>query len=232
MTSLLIAVLNIILIVGIAQADESLNLNNKKVKVSYSVGYQVGSDFKRQGMDINPELLLKGVQDALLSNEPLMMETEMKTTLEGVQKKVNALEEEKSRTQAEKNLKEGQAFLVENAKKEGVQTLLSGMQYRILKEGEGKKPTVNDTVTVHYRGALIDGTEFDNSHKRNEPATFNVDRTIAGWKEALQLMKEGAKWQLFIPPQLAYGDKKSSRIEANNTLVFEVDLLSVQPAAK
>lgn len=232
MNYLLLAVLNIFLLVGIASADDGLNLTDKKVKMSYSVGYQVGSDFKRQGMEINPGLLLKGVQDALSAQEPLLSEKEMSDTLVEVQKKVSALEEAKGKVQAEKNLKDGQAFLGENAKKEGMQTLPSGLQYRILKEGEGKKPAALDTVTVHYRGTLTDGTEFDSSYRRNEPAVFRIDRIIAGWTEALQLMKEGAKWQLFIPPHLAYGNKKSGRIEANSTLVFELELLSVQAATK
>jgi FKBP-type peptidyl-prolyl cis-trans isomerase FklB len=230
MKQVLIAVLSITLLSGVCRAGDKLDMTDEKVRLSYSVGYQVGGDFLRQGTDINPELLLKGVQDALLGKEPLMTPQEMRTTLVDLQKKVAAVQNQKSNVAAEKNLAEGKTFLAENRKKEGIKTLPSGLQYRIVAQGSGKTPKSTDTVTVHYRGTLIDGTEFDSSYSRGKPATFGVGRVIAGWTEALQLMKEGARWQLFIPPDLAYGEKGAgSKIPPNSTLIFEVELISVEP---
>jgi len=212
---------------GVCSAAGKLNLKDDKVRLSYSVGYQVGGDFLRQGTDINPELLLKGVDDALAGNEPLMTPEEMRTTLVDLQNKVATVKDQKGKVEAEKNLAEGKTFLAENAKKARVKTLPSGLQYKVIAEGSGRTPKAEDNVTVHYRGTLIDGTEFDSSYSRGKPATFGVGRVIAGWTEALQLMQEGAKWQLFIPPELAYGDKRTGNIEPNSTLIFEVELISV-----
>jgi FKBP-type peptidyl-prolyl cis-trans isomerase FklB len=153
----------------------------------------------------------------------------MKEAFEAFQKEVVAKQEVKAKESADKNLKAGEAFLAENAKKEGVVTLPSGLQYKVIEAGSGKTPKASDTVTVNYRGTLIDGKEFDSSYKRGEPATFPVSGVIAGWTEALQLMKEGAKWQLVIPPGLAYGEKGAGPvIGPNSTLVFEVELIKVQ----
>ena len=129
---------------------------------------------------------------------------------------------------AAKNLEDSKKFLAENQKKEGIKTLPSGLQYKVIAEGSGKMPKPTDDVTLHYRGTLIDGTEFDSSYQRGEPATFKVDGIIKGWTEALQLMKEGSKWQLFIPPELGYGNRSMSRIPPNSTLIFEVELISVK----
>ena len=227
MKQIVIALVNALLFFGVCSAAGKLDLKDEKVRLSYSVGYQVGGDFKRQGLDINPEMLLKGVQDALLGKEPLMSSQEMRTTLVEVQKTVAAAQNQKNKAQADKNLAEGKVFLAENAKKAGVKTLPSGLQYQVIKEGAGAMPKATDTVTVHYRGTLIDGTEFDSSYSRGKPATFGVGRVIAGWTEALQLMKEGARWQLFIPSKLAYGDKQTGNIEPNSTLIFDVELISV-----
>jgi FKBP-type peptidyl-prolyl cis-trans isomerase FklB len=225
---MVIALVNVMLFFGVCSAGEKIDMKDERVRLSYSVGYQVGGDFKRQGLDINPELLLKGVQDALTGQEPLMTPQEMRTILVDVQKTVTAGQEQKRKVEAERNLAAGKPFLAENAKKKGVKTLPSGLQYKVIAEGSGKTPGKADTVTVHYRGTLIDGTEFDSSHRRGKPATFPVEGVIAGWTEALQLMKEGAKWQLFIPPELGYGDKRTGGIEPNSTLIFDVELISVQ----
>jgi FKBP-type peptidyl-prolyl cis-trans isomerase FklB len=213
---------------GVCSADEYLDLKDKKVKLSYSVGYQVGGDFLRQGKDINPDALLKGVMDALADKEPLMTQKEMKITLVNFQKTVAEAQKQKMIKQAKNNLESGRVFLTDNGKKEGIKTLPSGLQYKVIKEGSGKVPELSDKVTVHYRGTLIDGTEFDSSHRRHKPATFPVNGVIAGWTEALQLMKEGDKWQLFIPPDLAYGDKRTGSIEPNSTLIFEVELIELK----
>jgi FKBP-type peptidyl-prolyl cis-trans isomerase FklB len=232
MKQILIAILSVTLLFGICRAGDKLDMTDEGVKLSYSVGYQVGGDFKRQGLDINPEMLLKGVQDSLLGKEPLMTPQEIRSTLAEVQKTVAAAQNQKNKAQVEKNLAEGRVFLAENAKKAGVKTLPSGLQYKVIKEGFGAMPIATDTVTVHYRGTLIDGTEFDTSYSRGKPATFRVDGVIAGWTEALQLMKEGDKWQVFIPPNLAYGEKGAgSKIPPNSSLIFDVELISVEPSA-
>jgi len=216
---------------GIAFAGDPPEVKTDKDKISYSVGYQVGGDFKRQGAEINPDMMLQGIRDALSGTTPRMTQQEMNRTLVDLKKKIVADQRETQQKMGEKNLAEGKTFLAANGKKEGMVTLPSGLQYKVLAEGKGKSPGPTDSVTVHYRGTLIDGTEFDSSHKRGKPATFQVNRVIAGWTEALQLMKPGAKWQLFIPANLAYGERGAgSRIGPNAALVFEVELLSVGPS--
>jgi FKBP-type peptidyl-prolyl cis-trans isomerase FklB len=224
----IIIVLDIMLFVGVCSASDKLDLKDEKVRLNYIVGYQVGGDLKRRSIEINGEKLLKGVQDAVSGNEPLMTREEMSVTLVDLQKKVTAAVKRQKQEEAEKNLVQGEAFLAENGKKFGVVTLPSGFQYMALREGSGKTPGVNDTVTVHYRGTLIDGTEFDSSYSRKEPAVFRADHVIAGWKEALQLMKTGSKWVIFIPPNLAYGEKGAGRIRPNSTLIFDIELISIE----
>jgi len=225
--------LTMLLPVGVCAAQDTPALETEKVRINYSVGYQIGGDFKRQGVEIDPKMLVRGIEDALSDEEPLMTPEEMRTTLVDLKKKITTYQQEQQKAAAEKNLAEGQAFLAENGKKEGVTTLPSGLQYMVIREGTGISPQPTDTVTVHYRGTLLDGTEFDSSYSRNQPATFRADRVIAGWKEALQLMKPGAKYELFIPADLAYGVRGSgSKIGPNSTLIFEVEMLSVQPKEK
>jgi FKBP-type peptidyl-prolyl cis-trans isomerase FklB len=163
----------------------------------------MGSDFKRQNLNVKPEVFLKGIQDALAGTEPLIEQQAMNKILVDLKRKVVTSQKAKRRKAAEKNLAEGKEFLAENKQKEGVKTLPSGLQYKVIKEGMGATPKATETVTVQYRGTLIDDTEFDSSYSRDKPATFRADRVIRGWGEALQLMKEGARWQLFIPPDLA-----------------------------
>jgi FKBP-type peptidyl-prolyl cis-trans isomerase FklB len=217
---------------GTAVAAEEFKFTNENDKTSYSVGYQIGGDFKRQGVQLNPEALVRGVKDAVTEAKPLMTEQEMSQLLVELKRKIVAAQDEEMKKVAEENIAQSDAFLAENAKKEGVKTLASGLQYKIVKEGVGGSPKATDTVTVHYRGTLIDGTEFDSSYSRNEPATFQLSRVIPGWVEALQLMNPGSKWQLFIPPKLAYGERGAApRIPPNSTLIFEVELLSIQESA-
>ena len=222
-------IISMVLFLGVGFAADKPDVKEEKDKISYSVGYQVGGDFKRQGVDLNPDLLVKGVQDAMSGGKPLMTQQEMNKTLVDLKKKIVAEQREEQKKAAEKNLAEGRKFLEANAKKEGVKTLPSGLQYKVVQAGNGASPKKTDNVTVHYKGTLIDGTEFDSSYTRGKPATFRVDGVIAGWTEALQLMKPGAKWQLFIPPNLAYGERGAgSRIGPNSTLIFEVELISIQ----
>jgi FKBP-type peptidyl-prolyl cis-trans isomerase FklB len=211
-----------------AHAQEAPTLKNQQEKASYSLGYKIGGDFRQQGIEIAPDALLLGMKDALAGGETALTEDQMREALLGLQKEVMAKQQEQYKQLAEKNLQGGKTFLLENRKKAGVKTTTSGLQYKVLEKGTGKKPGLEDTVTVHYRGRLIDGTEFDSSYKRNEPATFPVKGVIPGWTEALQLMKEGAKWQLFIPADLAYGEKGVPGIGPNATLIFDVELLSIK----
>jgi FKBP-type peptidyl-prolyl cis-trans isomerase FklB len=215
-------------LVGISFAGDKSELKDEMDKISYSVGHQVGGDFKRQGVELNPDAFVKGVQDALSGTAPLMGRQEMNKTLMDLKKKIVATQQKEQQKTAGKNLALGKAFLAENGKKEGVKTLPSGLQYKIIKEASGKTPTSKDTVTVHYRGTLIDGTEFDSSYSRGKPASFRADRVIKGWQEALQLMKAGARWQLFIPADLAYGERSTGNIGPNSALIFEVELISIQ----
>lgn len=228
MKTLLTAILSIMLIAGHADAGDKTALKNEKDKVSYSIGTQIGNNFKNQSMDVDVDLLAKGIKDALSGGKLLMTEKEIKETITALQKDMMAKQAERMKVAAEKNRKEGEAFLADNKKKEGVKTTPSGLQYKVVKDGNGPTPRMADTVTVNYRGTLINGTEFDSSYKREEPATFPVNSVIPGWTEALQMMKVGSKWQLFVPANLAYGEQGAGpQIGPNSTLIFEVELTAI-----
>lgn len=208
-------------------ADPSLKTS--KEKISYAVGAQIGADMKRQAVDIDPEVLGKGVKDGFQGSKMLLTEQEMREAINSLQQQMAVKQGERMRVLGAKNKQQGAAFLAENKKKEGVKVTPSGLQYKVIKEGAGKIPKADDTVTVNYRGALVDGVEFDSSYKRGEPTTFPVKGVIKGWTEALQLMKVGSKWQLFIPSDLAYGEQGAGRvIGPNSTLIFEVELLGIK----
>lgn len=209
-------------------AGDKTELIDEKARLSYSIGYQVGGDFRKQEIEISPEFLVQGVQDALTERDPAMTPAEMRAVLTDLNSRIAAAKEEKKMQKAKAVLLEGQMFLERNSGKKGVMVLPSGLQYEVIKAGTGTSPRVTDTVTVHYRGTLIDGTEFDSSFKRNKPATFSLDRVIKGWTEGLQLMKAGGSYRLFVPPDLAYGEAGAGGlIGPNSTLVFEVELLSI-----
>jgi FKBP-type peptidyl-prolyl cis-trans isomerase FklB len=221
----LIAITGVLFLINQVHAQENLVLKNQKEKMSYIIGMDIGNNLKKQGIDIETNILIKGIKDAFASAKSLLSEQEIRETLATFQKEMQAKQEEVGK----KNKKEGEAFLAENMKKEGVKTLPSGLQCKVIKAGTGKKPKLTDTVTAHYRGTLIDGTEFDSSYKRGKPTSFSVSGVIPGWTEALQLMEEGAKWGLFIPPNLAYGERGAGgMIGPNATLIFEVELVSIQ----
>jgi FKBP-type peptidyl-prolyl cis-trans isomerase FklB len=189
----------------------------------------VGKNLQRQSIDIDPAILMKGMQDTL-AGKTLLTEAEAQAILMQLQADMRKKQEEKMQQAGEGNQKEGEAFLAANKAKPGVMALPSGLQYKILKEGTGPKPTTTDTVACNYRGTLVNGTEFDSSYKGGQPVTFPVNGVIKGWTEALQLMPVGSKWQLFIPPDLAYGARGAGAdIGPNATLIFEVELLSIQP---
>ncbi len=215
---------------SLAVAEDKPQLKDQKDKASYSIGYDIGSTFKKQNIELNTDALIAGMKEALAGKEASMSKEEREKTLEAFQKEMMEKQVAASKEAATKNQAEGEKFLAENKKKEGVKTTASGLQYKVVKEGTGPTPKETDTVVTNYRGTTIDGTEFDSSYKRNEPATFPVNRVIKGWTEALQLMKVGSKYQLFIPAALAYGERGAGRdIGPNATLIFDVELLSIKP---
>jgi FKBP-type peptidyl-prolyl cis-trans isomerase FklB len=218
---ILVTVLGVVLLASQIGAQE---LKSQKEKLSYIVGMDIGKNLRTQLFDVDPAILTRGIKDGLSGNKSVLTDQEVRDTLTAFQKDMIA----KRQVLAEKNRKEGEAFLVENKKKKNVTTLPSGLQYKVIKAGTGKKPKPTDTVTVNYRGTLIDGTEFDSSYRRGQPITFPLNGVIPGWTEALGLMQEGAKWQIFVPSNLAYGEKGSDQIGPNATLIFEVELISVQ----
>ena len=224
---LLLSAFYLLLLAGFASA-ELQELKTDKDKTSYSMGVATGTQMKRQSIDVDVDIFAKGLKDSISGGKLQMTEQEIQETLKTFQQALAAKQAEKSKQLADTNRKEGEAFLSENKKKEGVKTLPSGLQYKMLTEGSGKMPKETDTVTTHYRGTLLDGTEFDSSFKRGQPASFPVNGVIKGWTEALQLMKEGSKWQLFIPSDLAYGERGAGgQIGPNATLIFEVELISI-----
>jgi FKBP-type peptidyl-prolyl cis-trans isomerase FklB len=197
--------------------------------VSYSIGLDFGKNMKRQSVELNLDQLLRGIKDGVNGATPAMSDTEIQACMTTFQKEMMTKMADKAKVEGEKNMKEGEAFLAANKKKPGVVTLPSGLQYKILKEGTGKSPKATDTVTTHYRGTTIDGKEFDSSYKRGEPATFPLNRVIPGWTEALQHMKIGSKWEIYVPSHLGYGESGAGQdIGPNATLIFEVELLGIK----
>ena len=198
-----------------------------------NVGTGLGANLKKQSIEFDPNLVSQGLKDALAGAKTRLTQEEAQAVLKEVQTEVQKQQQEKTKEAADKNKTEGEAFLAANKSKEGVVTLPDGLQYKILTAGSGPKPTASDSVVCNYQGTLINGTVFDSSYKRGQPATFGVGQVIKGWTEALQLMPTGSKWQLFIPPALAYGERGAGAdIGPNATLIFEVELLSIQEKAK
>src|SRR5205814_6209623 len=207
--------------------EKSPPLKDQKDKFSYSIGLNIGSNLSKQKIEINPDMVTAGIKDAI-AGKPQLTQDQVKEVMATFEKDM----EQKQKAVGEKNAAEGAKFLEENKKKEGVKTTASGLQYKMIKEGNGPQPKATDIVTVNYRGTLMNGTEFDSSYKRGEPATFPLNGVIKGWTEALQLMKVGSKYQLFVPSNLAYGERAvSPEIGPNATLIFEVELLDVKPPA-
>ena len=212
------------------QSQGNSAFKTQKDKVSYAIGMNIGRNLHRQSIDVDPAILMQGLQATLTDGKTLLTEQEAQAVLMELQTEARKKQEEKMQQAGEANQKEGEAFLAANKAKPGIVTLPSGLQYKILKEGTGPKPSATDTVSCNYRGTLINGTEFDSSYKRGEPTSFPVNGVIKGWTEALQLMPVGSKWQLFIPSDLAYGVRGAgSEIAPNSTLIFEVELVSIQP---
>ncbi len=204
-------------------------LKTQKDKISYALGMNIGTGLRRNAIDVDLNTMLQGIKDGASAAKPLMTDDEIRAALTTFQQEMQAKQIAQMQQAATKNKQEGDAFLAANKTKEGVVTLPSGLQYKIITPGTGPKPTAADTVVCNYRGPLVNGTEFDSSYKRGQAMTFGVGRVIKGWTEALQLMPVGSKWQLFIPTELAYGMQSPSEdIPPNATLIFEVELLSIQ----
>ena len=209
-----------------------LALKTDKDKVSYAIGVNIGKSMRKDTVDVDPAIFSRGMKDAMAGGKLLLTDDEIKATLTKLQTDLRARQEVAMQKAGEINKKAGDDFLAQNKTKEGVVALPDGLQYKILKEGNGPKPAATDSVVCNYRGTLIDGTEFDSSYKRGQPATFPVNGVIKGWTEAVQLMPVGSKWQLFVPADLAYGNRGAGPdIGPNATLIFEVELLSIQNKA-
>ena len=215
---------------AVVMAEGTNLLSDEKSRVSYAIGMMLGHNWQQQGLDINPDLAASAIK-AVQSGQPTLLTPEQaQGILKTFQQEFRGKQQAKQAEQGAKNRAEGNVFLAANRVKSGVQTLPDGLQYQILKPGTGAQPKASDTVTVNYRGTLIDGTEFDSSYKRGQPASFPVGGVIRGWTEALQKMSVGAKWKLFIPSELAYGEAGRPGIPPNSTLIFEVELLDVKAA--
>jgi len=206
-------------------AAEALKLETETARTNYSLGYQIGGDFKRQNLEMDAEAVILGIRDAISGAEPKISPAEMNTTLTVLKRKVVADQRKRNIERELEYVKQGKEFMEQNAKKEGVVTTGSGLQYKVIEAGSGKSPGPDDQVTVHYKGTFIDGKPFDSSYKKNKPATFRVNGVIKGWSEGLQLMKQGGKSQFFIPENLAYGGRGPL---AHRTLIFDVELISVE----
>ncbi len=232
MKALFLAVLSFVFLASTAVAADK-EIKTEKEKRSYSMGYTIGTnisrDFKNQSIDVDNESLARGITDALSGQKAVLSEKEMHDAITGFQKEVMEQRAAKVKELAEKNKKEGDEFLAANKNKPGVVTLPDGLQYKILTEGTGAMPKAADKVKVNYKGTFINGTEFDSSYKRGEPAVFAVNSVIKGWTEALQLMKEGSTWQVFVPSDLAYGERGAGNvIGPNQTLIFQIELVSIE----
>jgi FKBP-type peptidyl-prolyl cis-trans isomerase len=199
------------------------SLSNDNAKYSYAVGKQVGMTLKRQDVEIDMDAFVLGIKDTIAGKESRITEEQINEAV----KNVSELAMKKHKEKAEKNAKAGDEFLKKNLEKPGIKTTKSGLQYKVIKEGNGPKALATDTVSVHYKGTLIDGKEFDSSYKRNEPAVFELGRVIPGWVEGIQLMSKGSKYELVIPSDLAYGERANAEIPANSVLIFEVELLDI-----
>jgi FKBP-type peptidyl-prolyl cis-trans isomerase FklB len=222
-----LAALGLLLTPGAKGAEAvPVDLDSPTGRVSYAVGLNVGMNLKSQGVVVDPDAVAQGLRDAF-AGRPNLSQEEASQAITSHLQEIRAKAQAKQQEEARVNRAAGAAFLAENAKKDGVKTTASGLQYKVLFEGRGEVPKDNHTVTVHYRGKLIDGTEFDSSFSRNEPTSFGVKGVIPGWTEALLMMRVGAKWELFIPADLAYGDQqRGEHIKPGSTLIFEIELLS------
>jgi FKBP-type peptidyl-prolyl cis-trans isomerase FklB len=215
-----------LLLAGSAFAADSKPSTDKE-KFSYTIGFQIGQGFKRDGLEVDTKSMSQAIMDVINNKKPRLSPDEMRSSMEGAQKKLASARKAKGG----KAKAAGDKYLAENSKKDGIITRESGLQYKVISTGKGKQPKATDSITAHYKGTLINGKEFDSSYRRGEPATFNVGQVISGWKEILPMMKEGDKWQVFIPSNLAYGERgQGATIGPNETLIFDIELIKVNDA--
>ena len=214
--------------VAICRAEDRIPLMDKKAKDSYSLGYEFGNNLKAQEVDLDESVLVAAIREALKGKEPAIKIEDIRETLKQLRKEVLIRYNLRRNEVAARNKRDGEAFLVANKTREGVKTLTSGLQYKILVEGNASGPLASDKVRVNYRGTLLNGVEFESSYSGGAPVTDKVDDMIPAWAEALQLMKTGAKWQLFVPAELAYGERQYGRIPPNSTLIYELELVSIE----
>ena len=223
--------LSLVFLAGPAVAEETYT--QKKDKVGYTIGLNMGRDFARRELEIGLDAFVQGFKDGMAGSEPKISDEQRQETMMQLAAEMKAKQEAKIKLETEKNLKEGQEFMAANAKKDGVVVLESGLQYKVIQEGTGDNPKAEDTVTVNYKGTLVDGTVFDSTESRGKPATFAVNKVIQGWTEALQLMKVGSKWIIYLPSNLAYGPRGAGEvIGPEKTLVFEVELIAIEKSEK
>ncbi|MDX1569659.1 MAG: FKBP-type peptidyl-prolyl cis-trans isomerase [Xanthomonadales bacterium] len=211
-----------------AMGASAQELSSDQDKLSYAIGYQIGTDFKYRDMDLNMETVIRALRDAINEQDPAVPEQEMAAMLRAMQERMQAEQLEKFKQLAEENKQKSEQFLADNKSKKNIVVLPSGVQYRIIEEGEGSRPTAESEVVVHYRSSTMNGLEFDSSFARGEPVTFKVNQVIKGWQEILPLMKTGATWQVFVPPELAYGIRGQRPVGPNEALVFDINLVEVK----
>jgi len=224
-----IVTLALLVLPALASAQDAPALKTEKEKLSYAMGMDLGTQLKSRSVDIDPDVFARALKDALSGAKTLMTDAEAKAVITELQKVMLVKQAAEAKAAGEKNMKEGDAFMAANKAKDGVVTLPSGLQYKVITSGTGPKPTLEQTVVCQYRGTLIDGKEFDSSYKRGQPAAFPVKGVIKGWTEVLQLMPVGSKWQVFIPPDLAYGTRGAGAdIGPNATLIFEIELVAIK----
>lgn len=231
MKQLFVTILFFGIMISVSGAAELGHLKDPVAKESYSLGYQFGANIKMQEIAVEKEILLSAVRDALEGKQPLLSPEDIREIMFNLRRKTMVMQDKRVRELAVKNHEEGRTFLESNMTKEGVITLPSGLEYKIEKQGDGPRPSARDIVKVNYRGTLINGTEFDSTFNSRGPAIIKVDDVIKGWTEALQLMKAGSKWQIFVPSDLAYGGRQFGRIPAGSTLIFDIELLSIEDPA-
>jgi FKBP-type peptidyl-prolyl cis-trans isomerase len=227
-------ILGTVAVLGLTIATPAADTNalpDTKARVSYAIGMMLGHNWQQQGLEVNPDIAARAIKDVQAGGATLLSQEEMQATLTSFQQEFRAIQQKKKAELTIKNKAEGDAFLAANKANPGVTTLPDGLQYTVLSAGTGATPGAADTVTVNYKGTLIDGTEFDSSYKRGQPASFPVTGVIKGWTEALQKMQVGAKWKLFVPSELAYGEQGRPGIPPNSVLIFEVELLDTKAPA-